>query len=92
MLAQKGVLSDREAAKLQSLAKDAANKLKALDRLSGAELARALMMDKTDRLVWRKGFFSMSDTAKAVKAAVEAQEALSQALGEVHRPPPRDEQ
>lgn len=81
-LSQKGVLTDREAAKLQSLAKDAADKLKALDSFSGTELARALMMDKTDNLVWRKGFFSLSDTARAVKAAVEAQEALSQALGE----------
>ena len=73
-----GVLTQEEKDKLESLAKDATAKLKALDKFSGRELAEALMKDeKTGDLVWRKGFWSMNPTAKAVKAAIESQQALS---------------
>ena len=58
-----GVLTQEEKDKLESLAKDATAKLKALDKFSGRELAEALMKDE--------------NTAKAVKAAIESQQALS---------------
>lgn len=83
-LVQKGVLTEQEAAKLKELAKKASNTLKALDKFSGADLAKALMPDKTGALVWRKGFFFMNSTAKAVKAAVEAQQALSEGLAKIN--------
>ena len=76
-----GVLTQEEKDKLESLAKDATAKLKALDKFSGRELAEALMKDeKTGDLVWRKGFWSMNPTAKAVKAAIESQQALSEEI------------
>ena len=75
------IIAIEDAEKLESLAKDAADKLKALDNFSGRELAKALMT-KSGELVWRKGFFGgMSAVTRAVKAAVEAQETLSEALG-----------
>ena len=80
-LVDAGVLSKKEASKLESLATDAAEKLKALDRFSGREIAKALMTDKAGDLVWGKGIFGLNAAAKAVKAAVEAQEKLSEALG-----------
>ena len=80
-LVEKDVITEEEAEKLESLAKDATEKLKALDNYSGREIAKALM-SKSGELVWRKGFFGcMNAVAKAVKAAVEAQEALSEELG-----------
>ena len=76
-----GVLNENDVSKLEGLAKDATAKLKALDKFSGKELAMALMKDeKTGELVWRKGFWSMNNTAKAVKSAIEAQQALSEAI------------
>ena len=76
-----GVLTQKEKDKLESLATDATAKLKALDKFSGRELAEALMKDeKTGDLVWRKGFWSMNPTAKAVKAAIESQQALSEEI------------
>ncbi|MBP5545603.1 MAG: hypothetical protein ILM98_16145 [Kiritimatiellae bacterium] len=81
-LVDKGVLTKKEASKLESLAADAMEKLKALDKFSGLQLAKALMKDKnSDDLVWSKGFFGLNSVAKAVKAAVEAQQKLSEALG-----------
>ena len=74
------VLSQEEVSKLESLAKSATAKLKALDKFTGRELAKALMKDKTGDIVWNKGFWSMNSTAKAVKAAIEAQQALSEAV------------
>ena len=82
-LVNTGVISEKDLAKLENLAKDAADKLKALDKFSGREIAKALMVDKKSEygeLVWGKGFFGLNSTAKAVKAAVEAQEKLSEAL------------
>ena len=82
-LVNTGIISEKDLAKLESLAKDAAAKLKALDKFSGREIAKALMVDKKSEygdLVWGKGFFGLNSTAKAVKAAVEAQEKLSEAL------------
>jgi hypothetical protein len=77
-----GVLTQKEASKLESLAEDAAAKLKALDKFSGRDLAKALMQDKkTGETVWSKGFFGLSSAAKAVKAAIEAQQTLSAELG-----------
>ncbi len=82
-LVKKGVLTSKEAAKLDRLAEDATEKLRALDEFSGRDLAKALMMDKkTGETVWSKGFFGMTSAAKAVKAAIEAQQTLSAALGE----------
>ena len=76
-----GVLTEAEVSKLERLAADATAKLKALDKFSGRQLAEALMKDeKTNELVWRKGFWRMNATAKAVKAAIEAQQALSEAV------------
>ena len=81
-LVDKGVLSRKEASRLESLAEDAAAKLKALDRFSGRELAMALMQDrKTGETVWRGSFWGLSAAAKAVKAAIEAQQTLSAELG-----------
>ena len=81
-----GVLTQEEKDKLESLAKDATAKLKALDKFSGRELAEALMKDKSGDLVWRKGFWSMNPTAKAVKAAIESQQALSEEIrNRLHR-------
>ena len=82
-LVNTGVISEKDLAKLESLAKDATDKLKALDKFSGREIAKALMVDKKSAygdLVWGKGVFGLNATAKAVKAAVEAQEKLSVAL------------
>ena len=82
-LVNTGIISEKDMAKLESLAKDAAAKLKALDKFSGREIAKALMVDKKSAygdLVWGKGFFGLNSTAKAVKAAVEAQEKLSEEL------------
>ena len=82
-LVNTGVISEKDMANLESLAKDAAAKLKALDKFSGREIAKALMVDKKSEygeLVWGKGFFGLNSTAKAVKAAVEAQEKLSEEL------------
>ena len=77
-----GVLDKKEVAKLQSLAKDASDKLKALDKFSGRELANALMEDEnTHEITWKRGFWCMNSTAKAVKAAIEAQQRLSDAIG-----------
>ena len=77
------VITVEEQEKLESLAKDANEKLRALDNFSGRELAKALMT-KSGELVWRKGFFGgMKPVTVAVKAAVEAQEALSAALGDL---------
>ena len=81
-LVDKGVLSRKEASRLESLAEDAAAKLKALDKFSGRELAMALMQDKkTGETVWSGSFWGMSAAAKAVKAAIEAQQTLSAELG-----------
>ena len=82
-LAAAGVINDSDAAKLDNLAKDAAAKLAALDRFSGREIAMALT-EKKNELVWRKAFFFLDPAAKAVKAAIEAQEALSEALGKLN--------
>ncbi len=80
-LVAKGVLTKKEASKLESLAEDAKAKLKALDKFSGRELAKALMQDKkTGETVWSKGFFGLNSAAKAVKAAIEAQQTLSAEL------------
>ena len=83
-LAFKGVLTEEECDRLDNLAEDAAAKLKALDNFSGRELAKVLMT-KSGELVWRKGFFGgMTPVTLAVKAAVEAQEALSEALSKLN--------
>ena len=81
-LIAKGVLTQKQLSKLESLAETAAAKLKALDKFSGRELAEALMEDKkTGETVWSKGFFFLNSTAKAVKSAIEAQQTLSMELG-----------
>ena len=81
-LIAKGVLTQKQLSKLESLAETAADKLKALDKFSGRELAEALMEDKkTGEIVWSKGFFFLNSTAKAVKSAIEAQQTLSMELG-----------
>ncbi len=81
-LVDKGVLTRKEASRLVSLAEDATEKLRALDRFQGRELARALMRDrKTGETVWSKGFFGLNGIADAVKSAIEAQQKLSAELG-----------
>ncbi len=81
-LVAKGVMTSKEASRLGRLADDAMAKLRALDKFSGRELAKALMVDKkTGETVWSKGFFGMNSAAKAVKAAIEAQQTLSTELG-----------
>jgi hypothetical protein len=80
-LVELGVMSDAERSNLEKLAKDAMSKLKALDKFTGKELANALMFDEKEQdLVWKKGLFGMSSSAKAVKAAIDAQQALSEAV------------
>ena len=82
-LVDMGVLTDKEKSQLQSLAENAQAKLKALDKFSGRDLAKALMQDKkTGETVWSKGFFGLNSAAKAVKSAIEAQQKLSAKLGE----------
>lgn len=72
-LVDKHILTQKEADKLNSLAADAAEKLRALDKFSGRDLAKALMQDKkTGETVWSKGLFGLSSAAKAVKSAIEA--------------------
>ena len=76
-LVAKGIISEKDKAKLVRLATDASTKLAALDKFSGREIAKALMTDKKSahgELVWGKGFFGLNSTAKAVKAAVEAKD------------------
>lgn len=82
-LVDMGVLTSKEKSQLQSLAENAQAKLKALDKFSGRDLAKALMQDKkTGETVWSKGFFGLNAAAKAVKSAIEAQQTLSAKLGE----------
>ena len=82
-LVDKHILTQKEADKLNSLAADAAEKLRALDKFSGRDLAKALMQDKkTGETVWSKGLFGLSSAAKAVKSAIEAQQKLSEKLYE----------
>ena len=82
-LVDMGVLTSKEKSQLQSLAENAQAKLKALDKFSGRDLAKALMQDKkTGETVWSKGFFGLNSAAKAVKSAIEAQQTLSAKLGE----------
>ena len=81
-LVKNGVITAKESARLESLAKKASEKLAALDDFSGRKLAKALM-NKGGQLVWSTGFFGgTTREATAVKAAVEAQERLSEALAE----------
>ena len=71
-LVDMGVLTSKEKSQLQSLAENAQAKLKALDKFSGRDLAKALMQDKkTGETVWSKGFFGLNAAAKAVKSAIE---------------------
>ncbi len=81
-LVQAHVITAKEAAKLQELAKKAASTLKALDAFSGADLAKALVPEKADSkvLVWRTGLFSSNAAAKAATAAIKAQQELSEEL------------
>ena len=79
-LVSKGVLTQDELDGLNNFAQDAAEKLRALDRFSGAELANALTLDEESNLVWSDRLFRNGDASNAVKDAVEAQEALSEAL------------
>ena len=73
-LVKNGVITAKESARLESLAKDASEKLAALDDFSGRKLAKALV-SKNGELVWSTGFFGgTTREAMAVKAAVEAQE------------------
>ena len=66
-LVDMGVLTSKEKSQLQSLAENAQAKLKALDKFSGRDLAKALMQDKkTGETVWSKGFFGLNSAAKAV--------------------------
>ena len=81
-LVKNGVITAKESARLESLAKDASEKLAALDDFSGRKLAKALV-SKNGELAWSTGFFGgTTREAAAVKAAVEAQERLSEALAE----------
>ncbi|MBR3221761.1 MAG: hypothetical protein IKF72_05950 [Kiritimatiellae bacterium] len=75
-----GLLSQKDVSKLESLADNATAKLKALDKFSGRELAKALMQDKSGEIVWGKSFWGMNSVAKAVKDAIESQQALSEAI------------
>ncbi len=81
-LTAKGILTSKEASKLERLADDATAKLRALNKFSGRDLAKALMVEKeTGETVWSKGLFGLNSVAKAVKAAIEAQQTLSAELG-----------
>jgi len=46
-LVKKGVLTKEELSELKTLAEDAANKMKALDKLSGREIAKAMEIKRT---------------------------------------------
>ena len=81
-LVEKGVITAKEAAALEGLAKEASRKLAALDGLSGRDVAKALS-EGEEGLSWSKGAFGgATAAASAVKAAVEAQEKLSGALSD----------
>ena len=49
-LVDKGVLTKEELSALKTLAEDAANKMKALDKLSGRDLAKAMEIKRTTRV------------------------------------------
>ena len=86
-LVAKGIISEKDKVKLVNLAKEASATLAALDKFSGREIAKALMTDKKSahgELIWGKGFFGLNSTAKAVKAAVDAQEKLSGELAKLN--------
>lgn len=81
-LRDEGLLGKKAVARLETLAKTAADKLKALDRFTGAAIASALAKNaQTGRLGWRE---SQKDTlngaARAVKDALDAHQALSSEL------------
>ena len=79
-----GVLNKEEVADLQRLSAKATDTLRALDKFSGRELANALMKvedGETHGIDWNKtGSSGLNSTAKAVKEAIEAQQALSDAI------------
>lgn len=81
LLAEK-LLGSRKAAQLEKLAKDAADKLKALDRFTGAAISSALAKnEKTGRLGWRESKKeTLNGAAQAVKDALDAHKALSSEL------------
>ena len=104
-----GILDEDKIEKLNELANNAAEALKALDKFSGMELANALtkktvevedwskatveqMRDKNytpetkkkEVIDWSTNRYGLTDVAKAVTAAIDAQMKLSNALGELN--------
>lgn len=75
-LVGKGVLKQAEVTRLNNLAESAAEKLKALDKFTGMDFAKAII--KTDEGF---DFDEGSEVGKAVKKAIDAQIALSEELG-----------
>ena len=50
-LVKKGVLTDKELTELKTLAKDAADKMKALDKLSGRDIAKSMKIKKQETIL-----------------------------------------
>jgi len=76
-LVDKGVLTQEEVGGLNKLAKDAAEKLRALDKFSGQQLAQAMTWTDLGGL----DCDSAGEVGQAVQAAIDAQMELSEALG-----------
>jgi hypothetical protein len=93
-LVSKGVLTQMEVDNLNRLANDAAEKLRALDKFSGRELAQAMKWTVEKGAGWNEGeggkdsadldvfeCDTASEVGQAVQAAIDAQMELSEALG-----------
>ena len=93
-LVEKGVLTQTEVDSLNELAKDAAQKLRALDKFSGKEFAQAMTW-QTEQIdadgdnsgtgqesIGVLDYDGESEVGQAVQAAIDAQLALSEKLGE----------
>ena len=94
-LVELGILTAEESAAIQELARNAAAKLRALDKFSGSDLALAVGGNRRFGGVfgWRKASDEkLTAVAAAVKAAVDAQNDLSQGLRALNRRLAKNEQ
>ncbi len=84
-LKRQGAIGKSDMKALNAAAEDAARKLKALDGFSGRDLAMALVTRSSGESDWVKySDGDLTPAAKALKEAIDAQDALSDRLWEVN--------
>lgn len=82
-LVELGILDEKNALALEELARTAKAKTRALDALTGRQLANAIKVGGSGTVSWKKGFWGMTAEAKLVKEAVEAQRELGDAITKI---------